>query len=88
MPDEGDPQFPIRNKSRLVSLTARGVTAELRTNRPNCDARLRRAGFRSVALIIPGGWPAYWMKAGSGSLHFSPGGEERGVFSGIPLNKS
>ena len=30
----------------------RGVTAEWRTSFPNCCARLRRAGFRKVALII------------------------------------
>ena len=51
--DEGDAEFAVGDARRgLWVWPQRGVTAEWRTKRPNCVARLRRAGLRSVCLII------------------------------------
>jgi hypothetical protein len=52
------PRPPLLTSVGLYVLPARGVTAECRTRRPNCCARLRKAGFRRVALIIEPVQPA------------------------------
>src|SRR5262249_37925092 len=46
------PSSPFVTRRGLWVLPVRGVTAELRTRCPNCCARLRRAGFLNVALIM------------------------------------
>src|SRR5271157_1891416 len=81
------PSSPFEASRGMCVSPQSGVTAECRTRRPNCEARLRSAGLRSVALIILD-CPAYWTKAGSGLLYFSSLPEERRVIPAVPPKKS
>src|SRR5437588_4958492 len=64
------PSSPLEASRGLCVSPQRGVTAECRTSRPNCDARLRRAGLRSDALIILK-WPTRWMNSAGCWFYFS-----------------
>jgi len=46
------PISPFETRRGMCVSPQSGVTAECRTRRPNCEARLRSAGLRSVCLII------------------------------------